>query len=118
MVGGRGGVGEWWLVPSGSNRQSDRAEPRDSCCNLLHTPNQTHPRTKPPPTPTSQTFRDPAALEAALTTFRATDALFHDAETGGYDESHSLPFLHKVRLEGGGMPRTLNIFLHGTGEIE
>lgn len=60
-------------------------------------------------------FNDTSALQAALETFHATDALFHDPVAGGYDETGSLPRLHDVRLPGGRMPRTLNIFLHGTG---
>lgn len=60
-------------------------------------------------------FGDAQALREALATFAATDALFHDAAAGGFDEAGSLPRLHGVRLPGGGMPRTLNIFLHGTG---
>jgi hypothetical protein len=63
----------------------------------------------------SQAFKDRAALDYSLSTFRATDALFHDPVAGGYDETNSLPTLTDTRLPGGGMPRSLNIFLHGMG---
>ena len=75
-------------------------------------------------------FGDKEATRLALATFNATEAAFGDAGGtggdrgvggshgggGGYDETDCRPRLHAVRLAGGGMPRTLNIFLHAIGE--
>ncbi|KAI8465540.1 MAG: Six-hairpin glycosidase-like protein [Monoraphidium minutum] len=59
-------------------------------------------------------FGDRGALALALATFNATDAAFHDARAGGYREDGSAPQLGKLRLAGGGPPRSLNVLLHGT----
>ncbi|GBF93359.1 N-acyl-D-glucosamine 2-epimerase [Raphidocelis subcapitata] len=67
----------------------------------------------------SQAFEDESALQLALATFSSMDASHHDDSFGGFDEDASMPKLHDLRLPAGPggaarLPRTLNVFLHGT----
>jgi hypothetical protein len=69
----------------------------------------------------ARAFSDEGALQLALATFSSMDASHHDDAAGGFNEDSCRPILHQEVLQaasdGGAaqLPRTLNIFLHGTG---
>lgn len=68
----------------------------------------------------ARAFSDEGALQLALATFSSMDASHHDDAAGGFNEDSCRPILHQEVLQaasdGGAaqLPRTLNIFLHGT----